>query len=201
MRKIIAAMKVSLDGKTEGSEGMADWAESWSEDYGLTPQVDACLLGGGMFPGYEQYWGAILDEPQTPAWITGEPPTAAELEWAEFIERTPHYVLSRTLTTSTLPTTTTFLRDVSEVAALKEQPGRDIYLVGGGRVVVALLDAGLVDELRLITYPLVAGVGTPLFEGAAERHRLELHSVEQLPAGKVGLTYTVLPDSGTAAGR
>jgi dihydrofolate reductase len=199
MRRIIAAMKVSLDAKTEGAEGMADWVEAWSEDYGLTPEVDACLLGGGMYPGYEQYWGGIMDKPETPAWITGEPPTAAEREWAEFIKRTPHYVLSRTLTTATLPNVT-FLRDVSEVAALKQLPGKDIYLVGGARVVVALLEAGLVDELRLITYPLVAGVGTPLFEGAAQRHRLELRSVEQLPAGKVGLTYTVLPDPGTGAG-
>jgi dihydrofolate reductase len=110
-------------------------------------------------------------------------------------------VLSRTLTTSALPTTTTFLRDVSEVAALKEQPGRDIYLVGGARVVVALLDAGLVDELRLITYPLVAGVGATMFDGAARRHRLELLSVEQLPSGKVGSTYAVLPDGGAGAGR
>jgi dihydrofolate reductase len=199
MRRIIAGMKVSLDAKTEGAEGMAEWVEAWSEDYGLTPDIDACLLGGGMYPGYEQYWGAILDKPDTPAWITGEPPTAAEREWAELIERTPHYVLSRTLTTSTLPNTT-FLREVSDVAALKQQPGKDIYLVGGARVVVSLLDAGLVDELRLITYPLVVGGGTPLFERTAQPHRLELRSVEQLPAGKVALTYTVPPDRGTGAG-
>jgi len=193
-------MKVSLDAKTEGAEGMAEWVEAWSEDYGLTPDIDACLLGGGMYPGYEQYWGAILDKPDTPAWITGEPPTAGERDWVEFIERTPHYVLSRTLTTTSLPNTT-FLRDLSEVAALKEQPGKDIYLVGGARVVVSLLDAGLVDELRLITYPLVVGGGTPLFESTARPHRLELHSVEQLPAGKVALTYAVVPDDATSAGR
>jgi dihydrofolate reductase len=199
MRRIIAGMKVSLDAKTEGAEGMAEWVEAWSEDYGLTPDIDACLLGGGMYPGYEQYWGGILAKPDTPAWITGEPPTAGEREWAEFIERTPHYVLSRTLTTSTLPNAT-FLREVSDVAALKQQPGKDIYLVGGARVVVALLDAGLVDELRLITYPLVAGGGTALFESTARPHRLELRSVEQLPAGKVALTYTVPSDRGTGAG-
>jgi dihydrofolate reductase len=198
MRRIIAAMKVSLDGKTEGTEGHAEWVEAWSEDYGLTPQIDACLLGGGMWPGYEQYWSGIQDKPDTPAWITGEPPTAAEREWAEFITRTPHYVLSRTLTTSVLPGTT-FLRDVSEVAALKQQPGGDIYLVGGARVVVSLLDAGLVDELRLITYPLVVGGGTPLFADPVRAHRLELGSVEQLPAGKVLLTYTVPPQGAAGA--
>ena len=53
MRKLIAAMKMSLDAKVEGPDGTADWVEAWSEDYGLTPQIDACLLGGGMYPGYE----------------------------------------------------------------------------------------------------------------------------------------------------
>jgi hypothetical protein len=89
MRTIIAGMKVSLNGMTEGPEGHADWVEAWSEDYGLTPQIDACLLGGGMFPGYEKYWGGIQQHPDVPAWITGEPPTAAERDWAAFITRTP----------------------------------------------------------------------------------------------------------------
>ena len=45
MRKLIAGMKISVDGKMEGPEGMADWVDAWSDDYGLTPQIDACLLG------------------------------------------------------------------------------------------------------------------------------------------------------------
>jgi len=189
MRKVIAAMKLSIDSKIEGSEGVADWVEAWSDDYGLTPQIDACLLGGGMYPGYEQYWSGIHDKPETPAWITAEPPTAAELEWAEFIRHTPHYVLSTTLNTTSWANTT-FLRDISQVAALKQQPGKDIYLVGGGRVVAGLLDAGLVDELRLISYPLIAGDGTALF-ATAQRRPLDLRSVTQLPAGKISLVYAV----------
>ena len=77
MRKLIAGMKISVDGKMEGPEGMADWVDAWSDDYGLTPQIDACLLGAGMYPGYERYWTAIQNEPQTPVWITGKPPTPA----------------------------------------------------------------------------------------------------------------------------
>ena len=42
MRKLIAGMKVSVDGKIEGSEGYADWVEAWSDDYDLMQQVDAC---------------------------------------------------------------------------------------------------------------------------------------------------------------
>jgi hypothetical protein len=55
MRKLIAGMKLSVDGKIEGPEGYADWVEGWSDDYGLTSQIDACLLEANMYRGYEQY--------------------------------------------------------------------------------------------------------------------------------------------------
>src|SRR5215510_14804548 len=97
MRKLIAGMKISADGKVEGPAGTADWVEAWSEDYGLTSQLDACVLGGGMYPGYERYWSAIQQEPGKPVWITGSAPTPAEIDWARFAAHTPHYVLSSTL--------------------------------------------------------------------------------------------------------
>ena len=59
MRKLIARMKISVAGKIEGPDGTADWVEAWSDDYGLLQDADACLLGGGMYPGYERYWTAI----------------------------------------------------------------------------------------------------------------------------------------------
>jgi dihydrofolate reductase len=182
MRKLIAGMKLSLDGKMEGAEGMADWVDAWSEDYGLTPQIDACVLGAGMYAGYERYWTGIQNEPQTPAWITGQPPTAAELAWADFIKRTPHYVLSNTLHETAWPTTH-FIRSADEVAALKRRSGKDIYLVGGQRTAASFLEAGLVDELRLIVYPLIAGEGRSLFAATAQRHKLDLRRAEPWPAG------------------
>jgi hypothetical protein len=71
---------------------------AWSDDYGLTPQIDACVLGAGMYPGYEQYWTPIQDEPGKVHPMTCVVPTPAEVEWGQFARRTPHYVLSRTLT-------------------------------------------------------------------------------------------------------
>ena len=53
MRKLIAGMKISLDGKDEGAEGMADWVEAWSNDDDVLPEIDACILGAGMYSGYE----------------------------------------------------------------------------------------------------------------------------------------------------
>ena len=190
MRKLIAGMKISIDGKMEGPEGTADWVKAWSDDYGLTPQIDACLLGGGMYPGYEGYWTGIRNEPDKPAWITGSAPTPAEVEWAQFAARTPHYVLSRTLTSARWPNTS-FVRGLDEIAALKEQPGRDIYLIGGARITTSLIDAGLVDELRLIVYPLIAGEGKALFAESQRRCGLELRQVQQLPDGRVSLIYGI----------
>ena len=102
----------------------------------------------------------------------------------------PHYVLSRTLTSAQWPNTS-FLRGLDEIAALKQQPGKDIYLIGGGRITTSLIDAGLVDELRLIVYPLIAGEGKALFATTERRRGLELRKVQQLPDGCVSLIYGI----------
>jgi dihydrofolate reductase len=152
MRKLISAMKISIDGKTEGPEGYADWVEAWSDDYTLTPQIDACMLGGGMYPNYERYWTAIQDAPNEPNPMGVGVPTSGELEWARVAATTPHFVVSRTLTCAKWPQTS-FLRGLDEVAGLKAQPGKDIYLMGGAEITRACLTAGPVDELRFILCP------------------------------------------------
>ncbi len=190
MRNLIAAMKVSLDEKVALPDGPADWVDGWSDDYGLTPQIDACVLGAGMYPGYEQYWTAIQSEQRQRSPMTGKPPTPAEIEWARFAAEIPHYVLSRSLTTAAWPNTR-FLRTVDDIAALKQQQGKDIYLVGGARTTSTLIDAALVDELRLIVYPVIAGIGTPLFAANERRRRLDLRSVQPFHDGRVRLAYRI----------
>jgi dihydrofolate reductase len=188
MRKLIAGMKVSVDQKIEGTEGYADWVDAWSDDYDLMPQVDACLLGAGMYPGYEQYWTAIQNAPDKVLPMTGKFPTPAEIEYAHFTAKTPHHVLSSTLSSALWPKTS-FVRALDEIAALKQRPGKDIYLVGGARTAASLIDAGLVDELRLIVHPLIAGEGKALFSGMNRRRALELRKVQQLQDGRVSLIY------------
>ena len=190
MRKLIAAMKISIDGKMEGPEGYADWVDAWSDDYGLTPQVDACVLGGRMYPGYEEYWTAIQNEPDKPHPLSGQVPTPAEVEWAGFAAQTPHYVLSNSLSSAHWPKTS-FIRGIDEISALKQQPGKDIYLMGGAIITTSLIEAGLVDELRLIVYPLVVGDGRALFTPTNRRHRLDLQTVRQLSDGRVSLIYGI----------
>jgi dihydrofolate reductase len=189
MRKLIAGMKISLDGKTEGTEGIADWVDAWSEDYGLTDRVDACVLGGAMYPGYEQYWTPFQTDPDQPNPLSGVIATPGEIAWADFAARTPHYVVSRSLTSAAWPKTR-FLRSLDEIGALKRVSGKDIYLMGGARVTSSIIDAGLLDELRLIVYPLIAGAGSPLFS-TLDRRGLELQDVERIPGGRVSMVYAV----------
>jgi dihydrofolate reductase len=188
MRKLIAGMQSSLDGKIEGPEGYADWVDAWSDHYEVMPRVDACLLGAGMYPGYEQYWSAIQNGPDEPLPMTGKVPTPGEVEYARFVAQTPHYVLSSTLTSALWPQTS-FISGLGEIAALKEQPGKDIYVVGGARTVASLIDAGLLDELRLTIHPLIAGDGKALFATTDERRGLELRNVQELRDGTVSVTY------------
>lgn len=190
MRKLIAGMQCSLDGKIGGADGYADWVGEWSDHYDVTARVDACLLGAHMYPGYEQYWSAIQGAPNEPLPMTGKLPTPEELEYGRFAARTPHYVLSGTLSAALWPQTR-FLRKLEEVAALKQQPGKDVYLVGGAQIVATLLDAGLVDELRLTVHPLLVGQGTALFALCERRRGLELRDVRQLEGGRVSLSYAV----------
>jgi dihydrofolate reductase len=148
------------------------------------------VLGGGMYPGYENYWTGIQNEPDKPAWITGGAPTPAEIDWARFAAEIPHYVLSSTLTSALWPKTR-FVRGRQEIAALKQQPGKDIYLIGGARTTASLIDAGLVDELRLIMYPLIVGEGKALFATTRSRRGLELRKVQELKEGRLSLVYGI----------
>jgi len=190
MRKLITAMKISLDGKFEGPQGYADWVAGWSDDYGLTPQVDTCVMGAGMYRGYEPYWTQIQNEPDQVNPLSGVRPTAGEIEWAEVARGIPHYVLSRTLTSVAWPQTR-FLRGFDELEKLKQESGQDIYLMGGGAITAAAIDAGLVDELRLIVYPVIAGGDRTLFPSPAVRRSLDLRTTEQLADGRLSLVYGI----------
>jgi dihydrofolate reductase len=190
MRKLIAAMKLSLDGRSEGPDGYADWVDAWSEDYGLTNRIDACLLGGRMYPGYERYWTAILQAPDQPLPMTGKLAHPAELAWSDFAQRTPHYVLSATLPTVTW-SHTRILRRLDEVRELKDQAGKDIYVMGGAMLTSTLLDAGLVDEIHFIVHPLLAGPAKGPFDAVTKRRALTFLHHRPLGEGRLHLSYLV----------
>ena len=189
-RRMIAALQISLDGFTQGEDqGEEEWVESWTDALALISDVDAFVQGAGMFPGYAEYWSAIEANPTTAPPYQKRPPTEREVAYARFAGRTPHYVLSTKLERVSWPPTARIVRDLSELRALKEQPGRNIYVVGGPTLVVNLLNADLLDELRLIVHPLLLAGGKPLFKGITGRRSLHFASAETAKSGRVVLTY------------
>lgn len=187
-RNIIAALQVSLNGLIEGPNGEIDWIGSWEDSFDLLPEIDTCVLGAGMYPGYEKYWRAVLEDPEVVLPFTGKVATPGEVRYARFADATPHIVLSRTLDTVAWKTAR-IVRDVEAIRALKHQPGKAIHAVGGASLVSSLMNQDLVDELRLTVHPVVLGQGKPLFKDVTERHRLTLRNAMPLPGGRVSLTY------------
>jgi dihydrofolate reductase len=188
MRKIVAALVVSVDGFIEGPKGELDWVDSWEDPFDLLPQIDTCILGRGMYPGYEQYWGAILADPEGKLPFTGKIATKGEVAYAKFAERTPHIVLSRSLDKVAWKNTR-IVGDVEEIRRLKQQPGKDMHAVGGATLVGSLLNQRLIDELRLVVHPIILGGGKALFKEVKDRHVLKFLGAKPLESGLVRLTY------------
>jgi dihydrofolate reductase len=193
-RALISAMQVTLDGHALGREGDADTFDSWADGLELLPPVDAFVLGGGMFPGYEQFWSAILDEPSVASDMLGRAPYPREVTYARLAAETPHLVLSKTLTAASWPTAR-IVRDIEEIRGFRQQQGGAVYVVGGPGLVASLINAGLLDELRLIVHPVAAGAGIPLFGGIDKRQTFEFVSGEPTASGRVNLAYRLQAES------
>jgi dihydrofolate reductase len=142
-----------------------------------------------MYPGYEQYWRAILANPEGILPFTGKVASKGEIAYARFADKTPHIVLSKTLDKVAWKSTR-IVRDVEKIRSMKQQPGKDMHAVGGATLVSSLMTLGLIDELRLVVHPIVLGGGKALFKDVKERHALKLLGAQPLQSGKVCLTYT-----------
>jgi hypothetical protein len=80
-------------------------------------------------------------------------------------------------------------REIAYARLAAETPHLVVYVVGGPGLVTSLINAGLLDELRLIVHPVATGGGTAVFGGIAERQALELLSAEATTSGRVNLAY------------
>jgi dihydrofolate reductase len=187
-RSFIAALQTSLDGYIQGANGEIDWVDSWNDALALISDVDAAVLGGGMYPGYEQLWGSIAADPHGATTMLGRAATDGEVEYARWTQRTPHYVLSASLDKVGWESAH-LVREASELRSVKEQPGGAVYVIGGAALVSSLMNEGLIDELRLIVHPIILGGGKALFAGVRDRYTLELVQSRAEPSGRVVLTY------------
>ena len=191
-RKMVAALQISLDGFTQGSDqGGVEWVDSWADAIALIPEVDAFVQGSHMYPGYGLYWESIYTDPNRVAPFQDRVPNGHEIAYAKLAAKTPHYVVSKTLESVSWPPTARIIRQLEDLRSLKNQAGKTIYVVGGPTLVTSLLNEHMLDELKLIVHPLLLGGGKALFAGVTQRRSLEFVSAEPTPSGKLIVTYRV----------
>ena len=175
---------ISLDGVFEdpgGAEGYEHGGWSFTFDQGADGgkfkldelmAADAQLLGRVTYVGFAKAWPAIEDP----------------VGFASKMNAMPKYVVSATLTDPAWNNTTVIT--LEEAGKLKDQYQGDILVAGSGQVVRGLTGLGLVDEYRLMVFPLVLGTGKRLFDGAA-RTPLKLADVTSIgPDGVTIQRYT-----------
>jgi len=193
-RDLIAVLQTTLDGKILDADGGSDWVDSWADGLELLPRVEGFVLGGGMFSGYEQFWTTMLEDPAAAAEMLGRDRYARETAYAEVAAQTEHLVLSTTLADVTWPSAR-IVRSIEEIRTFKHSGLGTVYVVGGPTLITSLLDAGLLDELRLIVHPILAGGGRNLTGVFGSPLHLELVAAAPAAGGRVTLAYR-LPRAG-----
>lgn len=178
MRRVRFGGAISLDGFIAGPNGEADWILMDPEiDFAaMFAQYDTLLIGRKTFLAMAAQGG-------------GEPmPGIAS------------YVFSRTLNPADYPDVTIVSDDAGGfVRRLREQPGKDIALFGGGELFRSLLDENLVDTVEVSVVPVLLGDGVPLLPPPYRHVRLELVSQKVLKTtGTLMLEYTIAGRAGAA---
>ncbi len=159
---------------------------TWTLDYGFDPG-----MGEAIGAVTERSRGILLGrttyEMFEPAWSTR---TEEDDPGAPFFNDTTKYVVSGTLTTATWRNSQIVgPYDADAIRSLKDEADGDLYVSGSGRLVRAMLENGLVDELHLFVYPLTRGSGPRLFPDGASPRKLSLVTCESYENGVVYLAY------------
>jgi dihydrofolate reductase len=169
--RIVVTEFVSLDGVMEAPGGGEDFKHAgWTfeierGDEGDKFKLDETLSSEALLLGRKTYEGFAA------AW----PSRTDEVGFADKFNSMPKYVISSTLENPEWNNTTVLKRDpVEEVSKLRERPGGDIVVHGSAQLVQTLLEHDLVDELRLMVYPVVLGTGKRLFGETRDKKRLRL---------------------------
>jgi dihydrofolate reductase len=184
MRKVKYFVANSLDNFIARQDGGVEWLFNDGTDYGMAEffrSIDCMLLGRKT---YEVAIGH--NQPQRKS--------RKGKKKASFSGGMKSYVFSRTLKARPEDDFTVVSKDAGAfVRKLKKEPGKDIWLMGGGELAGSLLSDGVVDELSLNIHPLLLGEGIPLFYGVTQQLNLELLSTKSHLNGCVQVQYRVLP--------
>lgn len=193
MRKLVVSEFISLDGviqapggadeDTDGGFAHGGWTHPyWHDDIGVQfdaamKESDALLLGRKTWQGH----GAAFD------------PMPAGDPFGDVMNAMPKYVVSNTLANADAWRNSTLIKGdvVEQVRALKAQPGKNILTDGSSVLVQTLVQHELVDEYRLLVYPVVLGGGKKIFPDGM-RVNLRLVEARPMPSGVTLMRY--VPD-------
>jgi dihydrofolate reductase len=186
MRRVVVSEFVSLDGVVEDPRWTFRFMSEEREDFKFDElsASDALLLGRVTYEGFAAAWPNMMDQ--------YEGPRRTELQtYTDMMNGYPKYVVSTTLEEPLEWNNSTLIEGniAEEVLGLKQQPGKDILVFGSGRLVNTLMQHGLVDEYRLMLFPIVLGSGRRLFEEGSAPKVLRLVGTKTLGSGVVVLSY------------
>jgi dihydrofolate reductase len=178
MRKVIAAINMTLDGFCDHTAGIPD--EEIHQHYTeLLNEGDAILYGRITYQLME-YWQPLVKNP------SGEKTMD---DFAMAIDKIPKIVFSHTLKNVEWESAKLANGTIEEeLLQLKQQPGRDI-LVGSRSLIIQLMKLNLIDEYQLCVHPVVIGSGLPLFENINDRTILKLIKTKTFSGGAITLYY------------
>ena len=178
MRKLISSFFISLDGVVEAPD---KWHFPYFNDEMGAAVGEAIAASDSMLIGRRTYeeWAAY--------WPQQDP---ASDPFVSIMNETPKYVASTTLDTVEWQNSTLLEGDLAEaVNALKAQPGKNIGMSGSATLVRSLLEAGVLDELRLLVHPIIVGHGKRLFGADGASVPLRLASAQSLATGVQYVVY------------
>ena len=179
MRKLIAAINMTLDGFCDHTAIIAD--DELHQHYNeLLSNADTLLYGRITYQLMESYWPTVVKNP------TGNKPMD---EFAVIIDNISKIVFSHTLKNVDWKNTKLKKEVIKEeVLDLKQQAGKNI-LVGSPSLIVALTQMTLIDEYQLYVHPIISGNGLPLFKNIKDRVNLKLLKTRTLGSGTIMLHY------------
>lgn len=178
MRKVIAAINMTLDGFCDHTSGIAD--DELHQHYTELLRNAGAILYGRITYQLMEYWPTLLESPSG---------NKALDDFAVIIDKVPKIVFSHSLKAVGWKSAVLAERSFAEeVMALREQPGKDI-LVGSPSLIVAAMKLNVIDEYQLCIHPVAAGSGLPLFKNINEKTMLKLLKTKTLGSGAVVLYY------------
>ena len=186
MGRIVVTEFVSLDGIIEAPGGGEDYRHAgWTFEIDRGEEGDRFKLDE-LVEAEAQLLGRVTYEGFAAAWPTIED----EAGFAEKMNAMPKYVVSSPLEEASWNNTTVLRGDVAdEVAGLKREIDGVILVAGSARLVQSMVEHDLVDELRLMVFPVLLGSGKRLFDEVSDKKPLRLTSSRTLGDGIALLTY------------